>query len=358
MRWILQAGTVALAIVAALVPLAPGVVERWYSTGVYPRLRDVLAPLSERTPFAWLDVLSVGAALVLLVMIWRGGRRAWRERTWRPAAALLANLATVAAVAYLIFLLVWGLNYRRVPMLDRVVLESGAPTTDAVVALGTMAVERLNALHADAHAAGWPAPWDDPVMRAAFARVQDALSGAEPARPGRLKGTLYGPYFRWTGVDGMVNPFGLEVLGNPDLLPVERPFVAAHEWAHLAGYADESEASFVGWLTCVHGGPGPAYSAWLHLYWLIRAEVPAGERPALAEGLAEGPRADLEAIAARLRRGQVQSLRAASQRVYDGYLRANRVDEGIRSYGLVINLLLRTRFEGEWEPVRRDLSRE
>ena len=66
--------------------------------------------------------------------------------------------------------------------------------------------------------------------------------------PGRLKRTLFGPYFRWTGVDGMVDPFGLEVLVNPDLLPWERPFVAAHEWAHLAGFADEAEASFVGWL--------------------------------------------------------------------------------------------------------------
>ena len=51
----------------------------------------------------------------------------------------------------------------------------------------------------------------------------------------------------WT----MINPFGLEVLVNPDLPLSERPFVAAHEWAHLAGYADESEASFVGWLTCM-----------------------------------------------------------------------------------------------------------
>ena len=34
----------------------------------------------------------------------------------------------------------------------------------------------------------------------------------------------------------------------PDLLPFERPFVLAHEWAHLAGHADEAEASAVaGW---------------------------------------------------------------------------------------------------------------
>jgi len=354
MRWFLQAGTVVLALVAALVPLAPQAVERWYSTGLYPVVRGVLAPVSNLTPFAWLDVLSTGAAVAVLVVLARSVRRGWRDRRWRPVLTAVANLTTLAALVYLVFLVAWGFNYRRVPMLERVALDGGAPTTAAVVALGTMAVGQLNALHADAHATGWVTPWEDDDLRDAFGRVQRALSDAAPASPGRLKASLYGAYFRWTGVDGMVNPFGLEVIGNPDLLPIERPFVAAHEWAHLAGYADESEASFVGWLTCVHGGAGPAYSAWLHLYWLIRAEIPAGERPALADALAAGPRADLEAIAARLRRGQLPALRIASQRVYDGYLRANRVGEGIRSYGLVINLLLRARFEEEWVPVRRN----
>jgi hypothetical protein len=39
--------------------------------------------------------------------------------------------------------------------------------------------------------------------------------------------------------------------------------------------------------------------------------------------------------------------------VYDKYLRANRVEEGIRSYGKVVTLLLRARFEDGWVPVRR-----
>ncbi len=71
----------------------------------------------------------------------------------------------------------------------------------------------------------------------------------------------------------MINPFGLEAIANPDLLPFERPFVAAHEWAHLAGYADESEASFVGFLTCIRAAAPAAYSGWLFLYWQINSEV-------------------------------------------------------------------------------------
>ena len=38
-----------------------------------------------------------------------------------------------------------------------------------------------------------------------------------------------------------------------DLPPFERPIVTAHEWAHLAGYNDEGEANFVGWLSCMRG---------------------------------------------------------------------------------------------------------
>jgi hypothetical protein len=249
----------------------------------------------------------------------------------------------------------WGLNYRRVPMTERLVLDRPAAESGAVLALGHSAVERLNALHGDAHAAGWrTAPWRDHELRDAYASVQRLLSDAPGAAPGRLKSSLLGPYFRWASIDGMVNPFGLEIIGNPDLLPFEKPFVAAHEWAHLAGYADESEASFVGWLTCVRAGPAAAYSGWLFLYWQLNADLSPGERRQLSAALAEGPRRDIAAITARLQRGQVPALRDASWRVYDQYLKANRVEAGVRSYGAVVTLIVRARFADGWTPVRRD----
>jgi hypothetical protein len=164
---------------------------------------------------------------------------------------------------------------------------------------------------------------------------------------------LFGIFFRWSAVDGMVNPFGLEVLANPDLLPFERPFVAAHEWAHLAGFADEAEANFVGWLTTLRADPASQYSGWLYLYWQVAGELPPDERRLLARGLQAGPRADVAAIAARLRRGDLPLLRRATWMVYDSYLKANRVEEGVRSYGAVVNLILRARFEDDWRPVRR-----
>jgi hypothetical protein len=212
----------------------------------------------------------------------------------------------------------------------------------------------MNRLHAAAHqqlTVG--SEWRDPALRAAFADVQHALTQAPEVEPGRLKRSFTGAYFRWAGVDGMVNPFGLEVIVNPDLLPFERPFVAGHEWAHLAGYADEAEANFVGWLTCVRAAPPHQYSAWFYLYWQLASEVNAQERGRLNAALAEGPRRDVNAVIARLRRGQIPALQHASWEVYDTYLKANRVEAGVRSYGEVVTLLLRARFGPGWIPVRR-----
>ena len=350
----LEVAVAGLALLLGFVPTSSGAVERWFSTGLYPWIQRIVTPASNLVPFAVFDLLLIAAVCGVLVVLVRAAREALRTRRVTPLLQGAARLAAGAALGYLVFLLLWGFNYRRVPMAERLAVESDAPSTDAVARLGLDAVERMNALHASAHQAGWPQEqWRDDALRQAFATTQRLLADAPLAEPGRLKRTLLGPYFRWTSVDGMVNPFGLEVLANPDLLPYERAFVAAHEWAHLAGYADESEANFVGWLTCIRASVPAQYSGWLYLFWQVNGEVDADVRQRLWDALKAGPRADVEAIIARLRRGQLPWLRTAGWAVYDQYLKANRVESGVRSYGAVVNLILRARFEDGWTPVRR-----
>jgi hypothetical protein len=351
---LVELAVVILAVIAAYAPLSAEFVESWFSNGLYPVVQRGLTSAGNLLPIAVLDILLIAAAAGAGTALWRGIRATWRGRRPGPLLRVLGHLTAASAVIYLGFLVLWGFNYRRMPMAVRLVVAPEPPSAEAVRDLGLRAAREMNRLHGEAHAAGWPREtWRDPSLRAAFVDVQATLTDGPPAVPGRLKRSLLGPYFRWTGVDGMINPFGLEVLANPDLLPFERPFVAAHEWAHLAGYADESEANFVGWLTTLRGDVGAQYSGWLYLYWQVSGEVGDDDRTTLVEALAPGPRRDVGAIVARLRRGQWPMLRVAGWAVYDQYLKANRVDEGIRSYGAVVTLILRARFEEGWTPVRR-----
>jgi len=342
------------AVAAALIPASSRTIERLYSTGIYPKIQGVVTPITNLVPFAVFDVLTALAVVGVVGLVFGGVSRAIRERRFQPLGTMVLSLATAAAAAYLVFLALWGLNYRRVPMIERLVTDREAPTTEQVVKLGLQAIQQLNALHTQAHREGWETdPRDSARLLEAFRFVQRRLGDTASAVPGRLKMSIYGPYFRWTTVDGMIDPFGLEVLANPDLLPYERTFVAAHEWAHLAGFADEAEANFVAWLTCIRADVPAQYSGWLGLYWQIGSEVDPENRQRLWDAVADGPRRDIQAISDRLQRGQLPFLRNASWRVYDRYLRANRVEEGVRSYGQVINLILRSRFEDDWTPVRR-----
>ena len=61
----------------------------------------------------------------------------------------------------------------------------------------------MELLHDRAHATGWARDvWRDAALREAFRGAQATLSDGPPAVPGRLKRSLLGPYFRWTGVEG------------------------------------------------------------------------------------------------------------------------------------------------------------
>lgn len=351
----LQIGVILAAAACALVPFPPAAVERWFSAGLYPRIQRVVTGASNAVPFAVFDLFLVAAATAVVALLTRGVIRARRAHRFTPILASIFDIISASALVYLAFLLLWGLNYQRLSMSERLDVRQGAPSPDAVLTLGRRAASQLNALHESAHATGWGgADYRDEPLLTAFGKVQRFFVEAPPAEPGRLKHTIFGPYFRWTGVDGMVNPFALEVLANPDLLPFERPFVAAHEWAHLAGYANESEASFVGWLTCIRADVPARYSGWLSLYWQVSGEVDARTRGEMAATLSAGPKGDVEAIADRLRRGQLPALRTASWAVYDRYLKAHHVAKGVQSYGVVVTLILQTRFDDEWAPVRRE----
>ena len=352
----LRLGVVAAAVVAALLPLPPALVERAYSTGLYPAWQHAATSVSDLVPFALLDVVIVLVAvraLVLLVRVLRPGSRPWL----RTAVGSLVRLAALAAVLYLAFLVSWGLNYRRAPLVSRLDHDAARVTPEAASALARRIVAGANRLHGAAHAeqaASWAAV--EASLAPPFAAVQAQVLGGTPARPARAKRSALTYYFERAGVDGMTDPFFLEVLVNRQLLPFERPAVLAHEWAHLAGFADEAEANFVGWLVCLQAQPPAQYSAHLAILWDLLNALPPDERKRAAIGLAPGPRADLEAVAARVARA-APALRQVSWRVYDRYLKANRVEAGVGSYGAALQLLLGTRMAPGWKPAPRQQAR-
>jgi hypothetical protein len=229
-------------------------------------------------------------------------------------------------------------------------------TPASVRALADRAVAAANTLRAGlpVREAEWPADGD--VARALappYARTIAALGLPGGVRPAQPKVPLLTVYFRAAGVSGMTNPFGLETLLADNLLPFERPLAIAHEWGHLAGLGPESEAGFVGFLTCMRADRGAQYSAWLDMALRCARGLPAPERSAVLGRLSPAVVADVCAMSARSARDEVRWLNVAAWSTYDTYLRAHRVEGGVRSYDQVVTLVVGTAMGEDWVPVRR-----
>jgi hypothetical protein len=339
------------AAVAAVMPMPAAAVERWYSRGLYAAIQPRLTAASNLVGFSLFDVLGLGALVILAAAWWRG----LRARGVRGLPRLLWRTTVAGAIVYLWFLATWGLNYRREKLTARLDFDEARVTRAAIAAIAVEAADEATARREPALAASSHALSIldlQPVLREPFARTLSQL-GAVRTTPSRPKWSLLSLIFPFMGVDGMTDPFLLESLVRTDLLPFERPFVLAHEWAHLAGFADESEASYVAFLTCLQGDPGAQYSGWVLMYGQTMAALPEADRPAIQSRLGPGPTGDLRALAEKTRREIHPAASDASRAAYDRFLRANRLDSGIRSYDEVTRLLAGTRRAEGFAPMLR-----
>ncbi len=329
---------VVLALAAAAAPIPPEFVEQQYSMHAYGSIQRALTTASNATAVAWFDGFLLAGAIIILVLLVRRGR--------------ILNLLAFLACVWLLFLATWGLNYRRVPLRDKLAYDQQRLTDENVGRMARVAVDQINRLYAPAHAAKTPALED---LALSLAPAMERAAGelrVDPPVPGRPKETVLEPYFRRAGIDGMTDPFFLETLLASNLLDIERPAALAHEWGHLAGFADESEASFFGWLTCLRGDAQAQYSGWVALYPHLLGALPAAARKAVHARLAAGPREDFRRIAARLEQADPR-VREVANSTYDKFLRANRVEQGIASYDEVVKVVVGASFGQNFTPVLR-----
>jgi hypothetical protein len=332
----------ALAAAAALLWLAPipaAWIESGYSRGVYPLWQNAATMTGNFLPFALFDlfVIAIGAAMLVTVI------RMMRSRAWKQGAL---RLLAVTAIAALWFQLGWGLNYRRVPIAQSLKLGEAPSDLQTLARFADAVAARTASTAGDLDRSSPITPARLVAeLSAGFDRAQRRLGLTRLARAGRPKHSLFNPYFRWAAIDGVTNPFVPETVIVKGLTPAEAYATAAHEWAHLAGFASEDEASFVGWLACLEAGGGAAYNAWL--FALMKAAGAAPPDQARAWISKAGPVAarDLNAIRERVLRAS-PAVRKAASTAYDTFLRANRVESGIASYDEVLQLMLAAAPEG------------
>ena len=329
---------------------APELVERHFARGIYPRLGGRLACLTSRAPLSIAELLIAllaAASVAAVAFRWRKGRSP------RPSGAARARrVVAVAGVAYLLFLVLWGLNYQRQPLALSLGLDARPAAIDELVATSQALIEEANRLRVGLpeDAAGVMRLGDG--LRGALGRVEAGFStvangmsvlGGACVRP---KPILASALFSWLGISGIYSPFTGEANVNMDVPDPDLPFSASHEAAHQRGLAREDEANYVAYRACrAHRDRDFQYSGVMAAGQYAVGAL-AGVDPSAARLQAERRSAavsrDLAAIRAWVARHSGPAM-ALSERVNDAYLRSQGQAGGVRSYGRMVDLLIAER---------------
>ena len=313
-------------------PIPPLWVEDYYSRGVFRGVASVLVPLSSAVPLSLTFVGMVGGAVFFAWAWGRTWRRFRREKKshWSGVWWGAKWFAFLSVFGYALFLILWGAGYRRVPLAVRLELGDDSPSTSDMAAC---AEELLDALKRSA-----PPPRDRDASRALRA-ISDSMAarvrgwdGKAVPVPSRVKALPAGLLLSF-GSAGVTSPFLLEPHVDAGLSDVEFVSVAAHEFAHVAGFCTEAEADLAAYLAGLEADdPFARYAVALSLFVEIARQSDETDRERLLAALPRVAREDRrKARDARLRY-RIAWLSKAQSFLYDSYLKSQGVEEGIRNY--------------------------
>lgn len=342
-------------------------IEAHYSNGIYPPIDRAVRAVTGPLPFTLGDVLFVVALLALIAWWTRRLLSAPKGKRLSMAGAVILRTVAIAAFVYVWFNVSWAFNYSRTPLAEKIPVHNERTNEDSVTAFAEHVVHELNrnadaahrelrTVHLDRNLDTWKlvsATRDNDMDYAYslvphFNKVIERLGDRSLFAPPRVKPTIFQPLFEASATSGFTDPWTHEVNLDASAFDFERPATYAHEWAHLAGFADESEANFIAVIACTTShDPVLAYSGWILTWFNLPSTIHVKHR------LSRQAYKDVRAIIARYRKQVNPGVEKASRAAYDQYLKANRVKAGFASYHLFVRWLTAADYDRDGLPLVR-----
>jgi hypothetical protein len=248
-------------------------------------------------------------------------------------------------VIYILFNVLWGINYNRKGISWQLDLPRLDYTAKELMQLNDMLVSRVNETKMLCLKQSKPYPSEASL----FASVSEAYAIANqtyhfmPYQNPSLKRSMWGWFGNYSGFTGYYNPFTGEAQVNTTVPPFLHPFISCHEVAHQLGYAKEMEANFVGYLAAT-SSPEPLfqYSAYLDLFLYANRNLYTTDSTAAKtyrKQLIIPVKKDIKTLIlfSQSHRGMLEPV---VNWFYAKYLQSNQQPQGLLSYDEVTGLLI------------------
>ena len=325
-------------------------VENIYSTKLYPLIGKSISFIFSFAKFSVAELLIL--ALVVLVPLGLIINIARRKNNGYHTINYVVTVLAALSVGYFLFIGIWGLNYYRQPLAETLGYEVRDSSTDELAELCADLIADANQLRAqlgEDENGVLVLPYSEYEL---FQNVSDAyekygeynkLFAGKYSNP---KPVMLSEKMCYTEITGVYIPFTAEANVNDAIMPMSLANTAAHEAAHQRGIAREDEANFMSYLVCRdYGDTYMQYSGtMLALIYSMNALASSDVDMfySLAQQYGDGVRRDLAANSEFWKQYEGKTAEIADE-VNNAYLVSNNQEDGVRSYGRMVDLLLAER---------------
>ena len=321
----------------------PAWIENNYSTRFYPLIASVLSSITSLLPFSLDDIfyiLLIFLGLILIVLFISG------KITFKKAGIIVV---TVLSITYSAFYILWGFNYFRQNLSERLHLVEQETNEQEFFEILEKLIDETNNSYCNVSTIDKKEI--NKNIESSYQNFSSVLGIKYPSGKRKDKGITFSTFFAKSGISGYYGPFFNEIHVNKKVLPIEYPFVLAHEKAHQLGITSEAEANFYAWLVCSQSKSKPLqYSANLIIlrHFLLQA-YNLKEYPELHEQIDDKVKQDFIRIREHWITLRNEKMDKAASKVNDVYLKTNNVEAGIEDYHGVVkhvmNFSLDTTFQ-------------
>lgn len=341
-RWILVGVLTLLIILIKVISADVNWVESIYTTKIYLVISSILRLLLGWLPFSLGDILYMSVIVWFIWKLWRFSARLFRRkinRKWFATATY--KLLIISMLIYVIFNILWGINYNRKEISQQLNMRLEKPDTADLKMIERLLLAKVNQSKQALISQKASYPTNKELFHRAAANYQKAeklypfLSYKHKA----VKSSMFGLLGNYLGFTGYYNPFSGEAHVNTRVPKFILPYTTSHEIAHQLGYAKEEEANFVGYLAATSSNDTLFhYSTYLDLFVYANRQlffVDSVAAKAFTEQLIPEVKADIIEWKEFLEKYK-NPLEPVIRWAYGNYLRANQQPKGMTSYDEVI----------------------
>jgi hypothetical protein len=238
------------------------------------------------------------------------------------------------------FYLVWGYNYFRPGIQDRIGWKTPGSTEMVFRSVLDSLIIQTNNNYISVSSSDYG--MIDKLIEESYQHQSSGLGIRYPNGTRRPKTMLFSTFYSKLGLSGYFGPFFNEIHVNKYLLPMDYPFILGHEKAHQFGFTSEAEANLAGFVICVKSGDQRLkYSGYLSLllYFMRDAAHTSGYRQFI-EKIDKSVIADIQFRQKYYESLQNNTLSDMQTAANNSYLKANNIEKGVRNYNQVVSLVI------------------